>query len=85
MTKFAAAFALLVLAACGAEEEETIEEKFRRTEAAIEKTAADLEAKSENAVRTTEELLENRAGAFENSIEAAEPAEGNAVDGNETH
>ena len=81
----AAAFGLSIflLAGCSAEEQESVEERFKRTEAAIEKTAADLEAKSENAVRSTEEMLENQAEAFENSQEAAEPVESNEVNANE--
>ena len=83
MIKFAAAVASLLLAACGAEDEESVEERFKRTEAAIEKTAADLEAKSENMVRTAENVLEDRADAFENSVEAAEPADGNEMAANQ--
>ena len=34
-------------------------------------------------VRTAENVLEDRADAFENSVEAAEPAEGNEMAANQ--
>ncbi len=74
---------MALLAGCGAEEEESVEERFRRTQAAIENTAESLEAETENAVRETEILLENRVDALENSLNAAEPV-ADEPDSNET-
>ncbi|MGZ8998580.1 MAG: hypothetical protein ACXW2T_06960 [Allosphingosinicella sp.] len=79
MTKSACFIFVLagLLAGCSAQEEESVEERFKRTEAAIENTAETLEAETENAVSATEKLLENRADAFENSVDAIEANEVN--------
>lgn len=79
----AAGLSLIALAACTPEEEESVEDRFRRTEAAIENTAQDLEARTENAVRATEAALENQADAFENRIESIEPVETNEAEANQ--
>ena len=59
---------MALLIGCSAEEEETVEERFKRTEAAILNTAESLEAETENAVRAAENVLETRADAFENNV-----------------
>jgi hypothetical protein len=75
---------LLLLAACSAEDEESVEEKFERTEAAILNTAEALEAETENAVQTTEAQLENQADALSDSLEAPDPTAQNQTQVNET-
>jgi hypothetical protein len=72
----------LALAACSPQEEESVEERFRRTEAAIENTAADIEATTENAVRETESRLDNEVDALENRAEAVDEAEANQTEAN---
>ena len=72
-----------LLAACGAEEEESVEDRFKRTEAAIINTAESLEAETENAVSATENRLEGQADMLENGANSAEPTEGNLA-ANET-
>ena len=84
MKQFAAPFALIaLLCACGSEEEESVEEKFRRTEALIHNTAESLEAETANAVSATENLLEKQADAFGNSLEAAGAVDTNEVAANQ--
>ena len=86
MRKFgAAALGLaIILSACAPEEEESVEDRFRRTEAAIENTAAALEAETDNAVSQSEATLQNDADAFENRLDAVDPAESNAVEANQS-
>jgi hypothetical protein len=84
MIKLALALLALLTAACTAEEEESVEERFKRTEAGILNTAESIEAQTENAVRATEAQLENQADAFENSLQATEPADSNAAATNAT-
>ena len=75
--------ALLLLSACAPEEEETVEERFKRTEAAILNTAESLEAETENAVRATENQLENQADLVANSLDAGNRQSTVGEEGNE--
>ena len=75
---------IALLTACSAQEEESVEERFKRTEAAIVNTAETLEAETENAVSATENRLENQADAFENNVDAVEANEVNQASENQS-
>jgi hypothetical protein len=70
-----ALFLITILGACAPEEKESVEERFRRTEAAIENTARALEAETENAVRQVELTLENQGtAAIDNRVDTGNVA-----------
>jgi hypothetical protein len=66
--------ALIALAACSRQAEDSVANSFDRTENAIENTAATLEAETDNATRAAGAALENQANEFGNRAEAVEKA-----------
>jgi hypothetical protein len=70
--------ALLALAAC-AREEESVANRFDRTNAEIENKARELESDVENQVRGVEAEMQNQIDAIIDQQNAAAPAETNAA------
>jgi hypothetical protein len=66
--------ALLALAACSRQAEDSVANSFDRTEKAIENTAATIESETENATRAVTGALERQADEWANRAEAVENA-----------
>lgn len=75
--------ALLALAACN-RQEQSVANRFDRTNAEIENKARELEAEVENEVRGVEADMQNQIDAMANQANAAAPAEPGAAVGNRT-
>ena len=71
-------FALLALAAC-TRQEESVANRFDRTNAEIENKARELEMDVENDVRGVEADMQNQIDAIANQQNAAPPSEGNTA------
>jgi hypothetical protein len=62
-------FAVAALAACSAEQEQSVANRFDQATNAIANTADTIESETANAVRATESALDNQAASFSNRLD----------------